>query len=162
MRSTPAVLLILLLTFGLLSPPAAIAQQPGGAAGQVTREFRLEQNDPDPANPDTYIPFVLDPGIFEGRDSVVVTLRIVNLLYQEVAVPRAVGYAGEDPPVNRLVYREPGRKLTYWNGKDQNGRTLRTGVYYSQLFVGDQSQTRKIIVTNPRRGRRLIPWFRGR
>ena len=160
MRSTPAVLLAFLLICGLLSPPGADGQDVAGDSG---RDFRLEQNDPDPANPDTFIPFTLEPSLFQGGDSAVVSIRIFNLLNQQVAIAGAVTNGRDaSTPLSGLVYRAPGRKLAYWDGRDLNRRIVPAGVYYCQLIVNDRSQLRKIIVTNPRRRRRLIPGFGGR
>lgn len=160
MRSTPTVLLIIVLTFGLLSPPGAVAQGTPDPSAAPSRDFRLEPNRPNPANPDTWIPFVLEPSLFQQTDSAVVSILIYNVLAQPVAIPLAVDFeGGRDPPLQALVYREAGRKLAYWDGKDRNGRTVPAGVYYCRLVVNDQPQLARIIVNPPRRRRRLIPWF---
>lgn len=159
-----SILLILFLLAGSLSPPLA-SQQPTAEARLTQSEqgFSLEQNYPNPVNPETWIPFHLEDTLFENSDSVVVSLRIFNVLKQVVAIPLVVdpnGVARE-----RLIdrtYRNAGRKVAYWDGRDTAGRPVLTGVYYCQLVVGDRPQTRKLIVLNPRKGRSILPWLRNR
>ena len=77
MVRAPPVLLLLLVIFGLPIHPAARAQDPGQTHTVVTQKgFRLEQNYPNPANPETYIPFYLEEGLFQSGDSRVVSIRI--------------------------------------------------------------------------------------
>jgi len=163
MRFVRPVLLILLLVAGSPSPPAARAQEGGPLTPQVDApQFGLEQNYPNPVNPETWIPFTLGEPLFESRDSAVVSMRIFNVLRQLVAVPEAVDHpAGEGVRVLNLTYTAPGRHIAYWDGTDVNGRRVPSGVYYCQLVVDDQPQpqTRKVIVLNPRRRRSIIPWF---
>jgi hypothetical protein len=144
-------------TFGLLSPPEASGQE----GGPAPREFRLEQAEHDPGNRGIWIPFVLDPTLFSATDTAVVTVQIFNVLAQQVAVPRAINFTpGQSPAATGLVYREPGRKRTFWNAQDGRGRAVPAGVYYCKLTVNDeQPLLQKIIVTAPRRRPRLIPWF---
>lgn len=147
-----AVLLVLLLLAGSLSPPRLFAQD-------GDRGFALEQNSPNPVNPDTWIPFTLDDGLFESDDSVVVTLRIVNILSKVVAIPE-VRESGTERRIRLInaIFRTPGRRLAYWNGKDSAGRRVPSGVYYCQLQVsGEEPQIKKMIVLNPRRRRNFIP-----
>ncbi|HEX6911061.1 MAG TPA: hypothetical protein VF142_11735, partial [Longimicrobium sp.] len=118
MLRAPPVLLLLWLVCGCLSPPGAGAQ---GNPSQ-SRGFRLEQNYPEPANPNTYIPFVLEERITSGEPKLV-TIRIVNMFGQLVAIPKAVGHPrGSNVPVLNLRYTEPGRKQAYWDGRDLSGR----------------------------------------
>lgn len=163
MRCARSVLLILVLLAGSLSPPGLWGQEARAAPpAERGRGFYLEQNSPNPVNPDTWIPFYLEDGLFEGRDSVVVTLRVFNILRQVIAIPDAVDLATKSRSrLINLVIRTPGRKLAYWDGKDSAGRRVPSGVYYSQLVVDSQGepQTRKMIVLNPRRRRNIIPWF---
>lgn len=155
MLRAPPVLLLLLVIHGFLSPPSARAQDPGPTHAVVaSKGFRLEQNYPNPANPDTYIPFYLEEGLFANGDSRVVSIRIVNMLRQLVAIPRAVGHPrGKDVPVNNLRYTEPGRKVAYWDGRDLEGRRVASGVYYCELVVDGRSDYIRFFVTQPRRRR---------
>lgn len=158
MLRAPPVLLLLWLVCGCLFPPGVRAQGNTGAQG---RGFRVEQNYPEPANPDTYIPFVLEEQLFAGGDSRLVTIRIVNMLGQLVAIPRAVGHPrGGDVPVLNLRYTEPGRKQAYWDGRDLQGRRVPTAVYFVVLQVGDQVEYWRFSVTAPRRRSRIFPFFR--
>jgi hypothetical protein len=159
MLRAPPVLLLLWLVCGCLSPPGAHAQ--GNSAAQ-SRGFRLEQNYPEPANPDTYIPFILEERITAGEPRLV-TIRIVNMLGQLVAIPKAVGHPrGSNVPVLNLRYTEPGRKQAYWDGRDLNGRRVPTAVYFVILQVGDQVEYMRFSVTAPRKRSRIFPFFRRR
>ena len=159
MACARAVLLILLLLAGSLSPPRLSGQESSAAPPvERARGFSLEQNSPSPVDPDTWIPFTLEDALFEGRDSVVVTLRVVNVLYKVVTIPelRDNGQTRRAPLIN-AIFHAAGRHLAYWDGKDSAGRRVPAGIYYYQLQVtGEEPQTRKMIVRNRRR-RNLIP-----
>lgn len=160
-----SVLLILVLLAGSLSPPHLRAQAQETArvpAAEPRTGFYLEQNYPNPVNPETWIPFHLEDSLFESADSVVVTIRIYNILRQMVAIPEAVDLPGSRRArAINLSYDGPGRKVAYWDGKDLAGRLVPSGVYYCQLSVNDQprASTQKMIVLNSRRRRSLLPWF---
>jgi hypothetical protein len=163
MLRAPPVLLLLLVIYGFLSPPAARAQDPGGDPVVAAQKgFRLEQYYPYPANPEAYIPFYLEEGLFQNGDTRVVSIRILNIFRQLVAIPKAVGHPrGRDVPVNNLRYTEPGRKVSFWDGRDLNGRPVPTGVYYCELVVDGKSDYFRITVTQPRRRSRFpIPFIR--
>jgi hypothetical protein len=88
------------------------------------QEYMLQQNYPNPFNPTTQIRYELPS---KGH----VTLSIYNSLGQEV---------------RRLVDREQpaGYHLVTWNGRDQNGKQVPSGVYHYRLQVGDFVSTRKM------------------
>lgn len=162
MQRAPAVLLIFLVIYGLLSPPLLRGQQSGEPPPtQASRGFRLEQNAPNPFDRDTWIPFYLEEPLFDDGETRLVSIQIFNVLNQLVAVPRAPDHPrGKNLPVAGLPYADPGRKLAYWDGKDSQGRRVPSGVYYCQLVVDDQTQMRKMIVVSPRRKTKIpIPWF---
>jgi hypothetical protein len=160
LRAPPVLLLFLWLALGGLSPPAARAQGDPGPPVVQSKGFRLEQNYPNPANPETYIPFYLEERLFAEGGSGVVSMKVVNMLGQLVAVPKAVGHPrGANVPVLNLRYTEPGRKVAFWDGRDLNGRRVASGVYFCVLQVGDQLDYSRIIVTVPRRRGRFIPPF---
>lgn len=160
MLRAPPVLLLLLFVCGCLDPPGVLAQ---GNTGAQSRGFRVEQNYPNPANPDTYIPFVLEESLFQDGEPKLVTIRVVNWLGQLIAIPRAVGHPrGSNVPVLNLRYTEPGRKQAYWDGRDMNGRRVPTAVYFVILQVGDQVEYMRFHVTAPRRRSRIFPFFRRR
>jgi hypothetical protein len=126
-----------------------------GIAGQDPRPpvraarggFELEQNYPNPFNPETTIPFTLGEELFADGTPVVVSLRIFNLLSQPVAVPVALSHpAGAGVPVRNLEYAQPGRHEAFWDGTDQSGRQVASGIYFMQLTVNGQSVSRRMYV----------------
>ena len=145
MRRTIGVLSALLLMFG--ASASLSAQEPGKPATGRTNGFQLEQNYPNPFNPETKIPFVLGEELFADGRPVVVTLRIFNLLQQVVAIPVALGHpSGEGVQLNQLEYYQPGRYEAYWDGTDQSGHQVASGIYFMQLTVNGVSQNRKMYV----------------
>jgi hypothetical protein len=158
-----SVLLILVLLAGSLSPPGAWAQNSSATRqSEDSRGFVLEQNYPPTVTTETWIPFLLDSSLFASSSTVSATIRIYNILSQVVAIPEAVDHPnGRGTRVLDLPYSEPGRRLAYWDGRDNAGRPVPSGVYYMQMVIGEETQTRKLIVLNPRRSRNIIPWFGG-
>lgn len=145
MRPTLGVVLsVLLLMFGV---QALSAQQTGGPPSGQANGFQLEQNYPNPFNPETKIPFVLPEEIFVDGRPAVVSLRILNLLQQMVAVPVALGHpSGEGVQVQQLEYFQAGRYEAFWDGTDFSGRQVASGIYFMQLTVNGVSKTRKMYV----------------
>jgi len=86
----------------------------------------LAQNYPNPFNPVTTIAFAL-------RESGHVSLRI---------------YDAGGRLVTTLVdeSRPAGRYSTEWNGRDVNGSTVASSVYFYKLVAGDFVQTRKMVL----------------
>ncbi|HET6231120.1 MAG TPA: hypothetical protein VFE05_13685 [Longimicrobiaceae bacterium] len=164
MNRAPAVLLLLLVIYGFLSPPKLRAQDPEESLpAQAAKGFRLEQNSPNPVNPETWIPFYLEERLFKDGQPGVVSIRIYNVLRQLVAVPTAVGHPrGKDVKVTNLRYTQPGRKLAYWDGRDLNGRRVPSGLYYCELVVNDKNDFIRIVVVTPKRRSRFLPPFIGR
>lgn len=145
MRRILGVLFVLLTMSGVSTPLASQATPPT-SAGQGNG-FQLEQNYPNPFNPETRIPFVLDEELFADGRPVVVSLRIYNLLQQMVAVPVALAHPqGEGVQVDQLQYAQPGRHEAFWDGTDQSGRQVASGIYFMQLTVNGVSRTRKMYV----------------
>lgn len=145
MRRIIGVLSVLLSMSGVTAPLASQARPP--ASADQGSGFQLEQNYPNPFNPETTIPFVLEEELFADGRPVTVSLRIFNLLQQMVAVPVALRHpAGEGARVEQLRYERPGRHEAYWDGTDQAGRQVASGIYFMQLTVNGVSRTRKMYV----------------
>ena len=143
MRRTTGVFSVLLLLVGAVALPA---QEPPPATRQGNG-FQLDQNYPNPFNPETTIPFTLGEVLFVDGRAAVVSVRIFNLLQQLVAHPVALGHpSGEGVELRELEYAQPGRYEAYWDGTDQAGRQVASGIYFMQLTVNGQSATRKMYV----------------
>lgn len=91
----------------------------------VPVDFALEQNYPNPFNPATMIPYQL-----ASRSKV--SLVIYNALGQEVRTLVA-------------AVQEAGAYEMRWDGKDNRGNQLPTGVYLYRLKAGEATFTRKMI-----------------
>lgn len=86
----------------------------------------LEQNYPNPFNPETSITYSL-------KSSSLVTLDIYNLKGQRVKTL-----------VNN--YQDAGQHSVVWNGQDDQGNNVSSGVYFYKLKSGNYTSTRKMIL----------------
>lgn len=91
----------------------------------VPTNFRLEQNYPNPFNPKTKISFGVPNTSF-------VNLSIFNTKGQKVKTL-----------VNQNL--EPSKYRVSWNGSDEKGNTVSSGVYFYKLKTKDFQQTRKML-----------------
>ncbi len=89
-------------------------------------EFALHQNYPNPFNPTTLIRYDL-------RDNVQVSLRIYNLLGQEVRTL-----------VNE--FQGAGSQQALWDGLDNKGNTVPSGIYIYQIEAGSFVHARKMVM----------------
>jgi len=105
-------------------PVTAVTETQVGLPGR----FALEPNYPNPFNRSTMIRFALP-------ENEMVKLEVFNLMGQKVAT---------------LVRgaREAGTYTIHWDGRDDDGRQLASGVYLYRLRAGDgkQVETRKLLL----------------
>ena len=88
------------------------------------KEFALEQNFPNPFNPETEIRFQLP-------ESSSVVLKIYNILGQEIRTLADRQY-------------KAGFYSVLWDGKDYRGNMVSSGIYLYQLQAGSFSQIKKM------------------
>jgi hypothetical protein len=96
------------------------------AAGNVPLEFALKQNYPNPFNPGTTIDFQI-------ARAVEVELAVYNLLGQRVRIL-----------VNERL--ETGTYQAVWDGRNDRGLPLASGVYVYRMEAGDFRQMKKMIL----------------
>ena len=131
-----------------LAPHMVAAQDTGTDANPPNESgFELQQNYPNPFNPTTRIPFTLQPSLFtDGQPTV--TMRIFNVLQQFVAYPTALNHPnGSGTRVENLTYDRPGPKEAFWDGRDDHGRQVASGVYYLQMIVNGTRRVLTMIVS---------------
>ncbi len=128
--------------------PGVSAQIPSdpASAGAPETGFTLGQNYTNPFNPETRIPFELNEGLFSDGGTVVVSVRILNVILQHVASPTARNHPGGQAPLVDLEYASPGRYEAYWDGRDQFGREVASGIYFVQLTVNGARDMRRMYV----------------
>lgn len=139
------------------SPPLPQVQQqkPDSsprARQQRTQGFSLGQNYPNPFNPETKIPFTLgdEPCSDPGR-KYRVSLRIYNLLAQQVAIPVLLNAGGNNVDGSRVELQNLeltcGKYVAWWDGKYAgSGREVASGVYLYRMEVDGKAEVRKAIV----------------
>jgi hypothetical protein len=97
----------------------------------IPKEFRLLQNYPNPFNPETWIPFDL------AADANV-TIRIYDVKGQLVRQLDLINQkAGSYLDKNNAAY---------WDGKDQLGQSVSSGIYFYTLKAGDFVATRRMVI----------------
>jgi hypothetical protein len=99
--------------------------------GAKPPKFALFQNFPNPFNPDTWIPY-------DVASDAVVIIRIYNTNGQlvrqmELGKQKAGSYVDK-------------KKAAYWDGKDQSGNAVASGVYFYTLKAGDFQATRRMVI----------------
>ena len=93
----------------------------------MVRAFRLNQNQPNPFNPTTTIEFTVPEAatarleVFDAQGRLVRTLAVRT-------------YAG------------PTRDRVVWDGADEHGKTVASGLYYYKLTAGKYQATRKMLL----------------
>jgi hypothetical protein len=90
----------------------------------LPREYSLSQNYPNPFNPETTIEY-------QVPQTSPVQMVVFNLLGQQVCTL-----------VNEV--REQGSYRVIWDGRDESGQPVASGVYFCHLMAGSYHQTRKM------------------
>ena len=125
--------------------PGIAAQDPV-PAGEPESGFTLGQNYPNPFNPETRIPFELHEGLFSDGGTAVVSIHIFDVLTQFVANPTALNHTSGQAPLVDLEYSSPGRYEAYWDGRNQFGREVASGIYFVQMTVNGARELRRMYV----------------
>ena len=100
-------------------------------AALLPKETVLLANYPNPFNPETWIPYRLAEDAF-------VTLTIYDQSGQIVRT-LDVGY-------QTAAFYESRSKAIYWNGRNEFGEGIASGMYFYHLSAGDFSATRKMLI----------------
>jgi len=120
------------LNQALLATAEATAVRVENIDGPLPTSFVLHQNYPNPFNPNTTIAFSFGSQ-GGGGVSQRVTLDIFNILGQSVT--------------NILdSYLPPGNHEVGWDGTDRRGRSVASGIYLYRLSVGEESQSKKMLL----------------
>jgi photosystem II stability/assembly factor-like uncharacterized protein len=98
-----------------------------GAAGQPVACHRLHANRPNPFNPST----VLDYELAAASD---VRLRIYDVMGRSVRI------------LEDGVRRAAGLHTVRWDGRDDRGRAVASGVYYYRIEAGVWTETRPMVL----------------
>ena len=100
-------------------------------ADRNVKETKLLPNYPNPFNPDTWIPYQLSEGA-------TVTVKIYDVrghLVRAIDVGhKSVGY---------YLTRE---RAVYWDGRNENGERISSGVYFYTLNTNTYTQTRRMVI----------------
>jgi hypothetical protein len=99
----------------------------------VPHDFELNQNYPNPFNPTTTIHFNVHRPSSTVRSPIPTTLKIYNILGQLVKTL-----------VNES--KNAGEYQVVWDGKDERGNSLASGIYFYRLQIGEQTQTRRMLL----------------
>ncbi len=110
--------------------PLGVEDNPSAA---VPLRFTLLQNYPNPFNPSTTLPFSLKVQGSTFKGPIHATLKIYNILGQLVRT---------------LVDEEkaPGKYKVIWDGKDNSGKEVGSGIYFYQLKTEEYTATKKMVL----------------
>lgn len=109
--------------------PTGIGDNGRGSSSKLPRGFLLRQNFPNPFNPSTTIRFEIDATVAGSE----VELSIYSLRGKRVRT---------------LVSEkmDPGTHALHWDGTDDRGSPLPSGIYIYRLQVGEDRSTRKMLL----------------
>jgi flagellar hook assembly protein FlgD len=94
---------------------------------EVGRVNRLSQNSPNPFNPSTSIRYSV------GKNGAMVRMHVYDVAGRCIAtVLDETGQAGVH--------------VVHWNGRDDDGRPVASGIYFCRLSVDAWSATRKMVL----------------
>jgi hypothetical protein len=110
-----------------------------GTEEELPAQFSLSPNYPNPFNPVTRIQYTVGSqkavhgSQFVVRSPIPATLKIYNVLGQLV----------------KTLVNEPKERGTYeviWDGKDENGIEVASGIYFYKLQAGDFADAKKMLL----------------
>jgi len=150
MKPRWAARVMVLACFALL-PRGTEAQSGQRSRVDAVTGSSLGQNYPNPVTAETTIPFAIGgaPDCADPARRYRVTLRVYNMLAQQVAVPvlqSGSSGAGGGEPVRELVLT-CGQYTAYWDGKhSSSGRDATSGMYLYRLEVDGRAMIGKMTV----------------
>ena len=97
----------------------------------VVAQTRLLQNYPDPFNPETWIPYELA----EDADVTVEIYDSIGAMVRKLVVGRQAKGQYIDK-----------RRAAFWEGRNEKGELLPSGIYFYTLRADDFSQTRRMLI----------------
>ena len=100
-------------------------------ANHDVRETRLLPNYPNPFNPETWIPYQLA----NAADISVEIYDVGGRLVRTVSV----GFK----PIGYYLTRE---RAAYWDGRNETGEPVSSGVYFLQFVAGDFATTQRVVI----------------
>jgi len=103
----------------------------GGKISSVVNQFHLGQNYPNPFNPETWIPYQL------SKKSDVI-IRIHNLKGKLI---RTINIGQKE-----AGFYMSQKRSAYWDGRDNLGEKVASGVYFYTLQAGEFRDTRKMVI----------------
>lgn len=120
-------------TTKLPTPEAGILLDVEQIDDEIPTSFTLEQNYPNPFNPTTIIKYSIPLVISTEGRNLFVSLKIYDVLGREIKT---------------LVKQEQasGVYQVNWNGDDQLGNKVSTGIYFYRIDAGDFVQTKKMLL----------------
>ena len=116
----------------VLADQKAVLIPVGNETPSVPIAFELNQNYPNPFNPSTTIKFTL-PASKDGGASLPTTLKIYNVLGKVVRTL-------VDEPMASGVHHK------IWDGRDDRGNQVASGIYFYRLRAGDFQDTKKMVL----------------
>ena len=147
---------LLAVCLAVVMPAVLSAQAPANPAQPPVKlradGFDLGQSSPNPTAGETRFPFFVgDPPVCrDARRQYRVSLRIYNLLAQEVAVAQLAGPNGELDGARRLngVMLTCRQYQAYWDGRVQGTqRDAPDGIYLYRLEVNGRAVVKKLVVS---------------
>ncbi|NIN01359.1 MAG: T9SS type A sorting domain-containing protein [candidate division Zixibacteria bacterium] len=112
--------------FAVMICPTPSAVEDGEEDAAAPRGFELHQNYPNPFNNETVIKFNL-------QRPAEVSLTIYNILGQKVRTLLETRLGA-------------GLQSVMWDGKDEKGSDVSSGIYFYQLRVGDLKETKRLVL----------------
>ena len=113
------------------APEKIAAAPPSGVDGMLPRETALLPNYPNPFNPETWIPYRLAESA-EATVHIYATsgalVRTLTLGHQPAGIYQSRSHAA------------------YWDGKNELGEPVASGIYFYTLTAGDFNATRKMLI----------------
>ena len=107
------------------TPAAPVTQQ------HLPQQTALLMNYPNPFNPETWIPYQLT----KAADVTVTIYDVRGVMVRQVAV-------GHQP----AGFYTDSSRAAYWDGKNEVGESVASGVYFYTLTAGDFTATRKMLI----------------